>query len=148
MAFQSLNSPIKFLGGYMEADKVTPKYAEGDILAEGTFIGSFKNKFNEDKPHIMLRLEDQSRVVVNTAGHLHYMFYGDDSQVGKGDYVRITYQGYELLEKGKMAGKHAHRFEVAIDPDRYDIIKPKQSLEDKKAYIEDQNLSNFDPTKE
>lgn len=80
------------------------------IIAEGTYVGTMPNKFNEDKPSYKIEQEDGSILVVNSAGNLQYRM----GSVKLGQLVQISYLGMEKLTKGKFAGKESHQFDVLV----------------------------------
>jgi hypothetical protein len=144
MAFQEVNQQVKFVGSYVEKGTDKPRFEKGTAIAEGNFIGSYKNNYNEDKPHVMLEQTDGQRVVINSSGKLHYLFFSEQSQLEKGDYVQVVYEGMTKVEKGKMAGKMAHDFKVLKDDER----AKKPTAEKYNNTTDVDTLDNFDPSEQ
>lgn len=144
MAFVEQNKQIeKFVGAYQtRAGELN--FEKGDILVEGHFIGTFPNKYKPERPHLVFKNGDDEKVCLNTAGKLHYIFFGDESEIVKGDYLQVKYAGRIVLTKGAMAGKESHEFTVLLDADKSIAIEqPKQE----KASVEsNDSLDSFDPS--
>ena len=96
------------------------KYSEceaGQVLAEGTYLGSREDQFG--KPAHMIKAGDGSIQILNSSGHLNYQLA---NLVQVGDYIRVTYAGTTLLEGEKYKkykNKESHQFEVEVDSDRH-----------------------------
>ena len=95
---------------------VTPpkyfKYAElnkGDVLIEeGKYLQTKEGKFG---PQHYFEEKDGSKVCLNSAGQLNYLI---DDNLYAGRACKIVYAGKVLLEKGAMAGKEAHNFDLYL----------------------------------
>lgn len=91
------------------------RYADckkGDVLVEGTYIGTVPNQYNKDKPNYeFAQSNGEANLVLNSAGKLNYLM---DNFVTEGDVVQISYLGKSKVEKGPMKGKDAHDFEVLV----------------------------------
>jgi len=82
---------------------------EGQILAEGNYMGTIDGKYG---PQHLVRKADGDEVVVNNSGHLDYLI---KTNIEKGDFIQIRYDGKTELTKGKYAGKLSHQFIVLKD---------------------------------
>ena len=80
---------------------------EGEFL-QGTFLEAVPNRYEESKFDYKFEKEDGGITIVNHAGSLAY----EMQYINPGDYCQLLYKGKEKIEKGKMKGKEAHRFEV------------------------------------
>lgn len=80
------------------------------VIAEGVFVGTMPNKYNEAKPSYKIEQDDGSIIVVNSAGNLQHRM----AAVKQGQLVQISYNGMSKILKGKMAGKDSHQFEVLV----------------------------------
>jgi len=110
---------------------VTPpkyfKYAEmnkGDTLVEqGKYLETKEGRFG---PQHYFEEQDGQRICLNSAGQLNYLI---DDHLYAGRECKIVYAGKVLLEKGAMAGKEAHNFDLYLDqskPSATTIEEPTQ----------------------
>lgn len=114
-------TPTKQLSGKPMKFRGWSDYDTGDVII-CTYVKSTPNKFNESKPNHVVEiveafLKDKkvqkewtegTHVCLNTAGMLDKAL----SDISAGDMIQITYNGLNAIEKGKMAGKDAHSFDV------------------------------------
>lgn len=110
---QLSGKPMKFRGW--------DEYSIGDILIV-KYVKTTPNKFNVTKPnHVVEIIEtflkdkkvqkewtEGTHVCLNTMGMLDKAL----DEIVTGTIVQITYNGKNMIEKGKMAGKEAHAVEV------------------------------------
>lgn len=108
------------------------KYSEcnkGDRLVDsGVYVGSEEGKFGIQ--HLFKIKKGAEVTCLNSAGHLNYLL---EEHCEPGDLVNIDYGGKELLTKGAMKGKEAHRFSLEIDDQKHsEAVKasPKLTLTD------------------
>jgi hypothetical protein len=105
------------------------KYSEmnkGDVFFErAKFLGSTQGKYGI--VHKFISLDDQQEHVLNSSGKLNYLV---DSFLTEGSVCKIVYNGKQTLEKGKMAGKEAHDFELYIERTAPLVAAKAQSLDD------------------
>jgi hypothetical protein len=119
----------------LDLTKVYHKYAEktkGEVIVEGFFIGSTQGTYGIQHN---FRTLDGKLHVLNSAGHLNYAV----EQLTVGNFCQIRYDGEIRLTKGPMAGKNAHQFLVAVDPDR------KMGVDPTPVPIEEPKPDNDDP---
>lgn len=102
---------------YIKAKELAEKGVTGAV-AEGIFVGTTPNQFNEAKPNIKLESleanEDGTRnvTIINAAGNLNYRM--KDVEVGTP--VQIHYLGQEKIKSENKAinGKMSHQFSVLV----------------------------------
>ena len=80
------------------------KLEKPGVLLEATFVEALPNAFDNGKL-------DYKFIILNGAGNLGYQM----ERVNAGDFVQISYEGKNKIEKGKMEGRMAHSFKVRID---------------------------------
>jgi len=102
MAFVKVSGARKYFK-YSECEKGQK------LVDQGTFIGSEEGKFGVQH---LFKGKDGSTTVLNSAGHLNWLL---DEHVNTNDLVNVYYEGKEMLLKGPMKGKEAHRFELEVD---------------------------------
>lgn len=90
---------------------------EGQVLAEGTYMGQIDGKFG---PQHLVRKSEGGEVVLNSSGHLNYLL---ESHVQKGDYIQVKYAGTAILEKGRFEGKESHQFVVLKDDSKESSVR-------------------------
>ena len=84
---------------------------KGDILInEGTYQGTKEGRFGPQ--HFFEEVEDGERKCLNSSGQLNYLV---EEHLVVGKKCKIAYAGKILLEKGAMAGKEAHQFDLYTD---------------------------------
>jgi hypothetical protein len=89
------------------------KLVDSDInttLAEGTFVGTLKNNYDDTKLDYKIEAADGSATVINGAGNLARQMSG----VSVGTLIQVNYLGKQEIRKGKMKGKMSHNFEVLV----------------------------------
>lgn len=89
------------------------KYAECSkgqkLIAAGLYVGPEEGKFGIN--HIF-RQDDGQVVSLNSSGHLNWLM---ESHTTPGKTIcNVYYDGKEVLQKGAMKGKEAHRFELEV----------------------------------
>jgi len=109
---------------------------EGDVLVpKGEYIGSGTDKFGNPN-HDFRDLDSGEITCLNSAGGLNKTI---EQNIAEGDICRIIYKGMMTLEKGPMAGKDCHTFEVlkskgtklsTADASKAKAKKSKVSLDD------------------
>lgn len=99
--FQEIGGASKYVN---IAPKGVPAFNKGDTIIEGVFTRTFKGKFGLQ--HEFKVANDL--VVVNGFGHLDYKM----KTVVPNSLVRVTYEGKEVLAKGKYAGTASHQCKV------------------------------------
>lgn len=106
MAFKKKNVDIK----YLKFNECNP----GDVIAEGIYEKQGESNYGINHH---FRTDENYIQVLNSSGHLNYLL---NEYAVFGDYCRVTYEGMEVLEKGKMKGREAHKFSLEIDDDKFD----------------------------
>jgi hypothetical protein len=91
--------------------------SKGDVVAEGWIEGFSPNTFNAAKRDVSIRERDGSVVKVNSCGSLEYKLKEAKPAIAIGDYVKIVYEGEQVMEKGSFKGKSAHTVKVFRDAD-------------------------------
>jgi len=100
------------------------KYTECEkgqkLVSAGVYVGPEEGKFGTN--HIF-RQDDGQVVSLNSSGHLNWLL---ENYATPGRTVcNVIYGGKEVLQKGSMKGKEAHRFELEIkEPEAMDASKP------------------------
>jgi len=104
---------------------------EGQVIAEGEYIGRSDNKFG--KQNFDFKGKDGKITCLNHAGGLAYTM---ENNVVEGDYVRVTYAGKTMLTSGDFKGKEVHNFDVevaeipkAVETKKIDTAKIKEVQE-------------------
>lgn len=110
MAFQEVAGAKSFV----KANGMNP----GDVMVTGWFVGERPSKFGGKD--FEFETEDGKHIVVNKSGQLVYAM----QFVEKGDFVRVTYVGKNILDKGTFKGREAHQFKVEKDPGRRRAVSP------------------------
>ncbi len=87
------------------------KLEKPGILLEATFVESLPNAFDNNKLDYKFSADKGKTIILNGAGNLGYQM----ERVNAGDFVQISYEGKNKIEKGKMEGRMAHSFKVRID---------------------------------
>lgn len=87
----------------------TKNLKKGDAI-EGTLDGHMENKFKADRPHFKIVLDNGDVVVVNNVGNLNFKM----KNVKVGDYVRVVYEGQDIMQKGAFKGKPVNIFDVLV----------------------------------
>ena len=114
-------TPTKQLSGKPMKFRGWSDYSTGDVLI-CKYVKTAPNKFNDAKPNHVVEIveaflkdkkvqkewSEGTHVCLNTAGMLDKAL----SNVCAGEMIQITYNGSQTIEKGKMAGKDAHSFDV------------------------------------
>ncbi len=103
MAFERLGGPKTFIN--------LKEHSAGDVLLEGIFTHTYQGMYGDN---YQFRCEPQGDVVIGSVGHLKYCM----KEVNQGDYIRLIYNGREILTKGAFKGKSAHTFELLRDPEK------------------------------
>jgi len=80
------------------------------VILEGTFEGTLASKFDEGKNDYKFMTESGETVIVNHSGSLAYQI----EKINIGDYVQLSYEGKKEITKGKLKGKSAHQFKLAV----------------------------------
>jgi hypothetical protein len=106
MAFKKKNVDLK----YLKFKYCTP----GEIIAEGVYERQGESNYGINHH---FRTEENYVQVLNSSGHLNWLL---NEYAVFGDFCRVTYEGSEILEKGKMKGREAHKFSLEIDDDKFD----------------------------
>lgn len=113
MTFQDVSTSdrtyIKYSEENAEGQRI-PLFDKGAVLAEGTYLGVLTTDYGDS---FEMRNKDGSSTVLNGAGHLASLM----KRVVIGDYLRVTYDGQAIIEKGSAKGKKAHRFKIERDAD-------------------------------
>lgn len=113
------NSGTKFVkpDGASEGQQLTfikpaelSKAGKTGIIAEGLYVGTMPNQFDENKPSYKIEQEDGSVIVLNSGGNLKSRM----SSIETGTLVQISYNGMSKMTKGKFAGKDVHQFDVLV----------------------------------
>lgn len=100
------------------------KYAEsnkGDVLVDGIYVESKEGRYGIQ--HVF-EAEDGQRTVLNSSGQLNYLV---DSYLVEGQRCKVVYDGKVTLEKGAMAGKQAHQFNLFRDKAVSKAVNPAGS---------------------
>lgn len=105
MAFQEVGGLNKF--------RPYDKMSVGEVIAEGWYEGTVRSTFDHD--NYLIREANGEVVEVNYCGHLAHKW--EKCKILVGDYVKLVYQGSEILEKGKFKGKMSHHVQLLRDPD-------------------------------
>jgi hypothetical protein len=113
MALKKVNTKMTFVN--------YEKFSKGDILAEGYYLGTQEGNYGRN--HV-IKAEDGETLILNSAGQLNFLLA---SQVSLGDYIRVDYDGKEILKTGRMKGKEAHSFVLLIDSDKKIAVESQQS---------------------
>lgn len=83
--------------------------SEGDgILTAATYLGTEQGKYGIE--HIFE--QDDAVHVLNSAGHLNKLV---EKYLNPGQRCNLTYAGRITLDKGPMAGKDCHTFEMEVE---------------------------------
>lgn len=104
MEFRSVGGPKKYV-----------KYSEctqGDVLALGTYKGRGPTD-NFGKQGFEFESEDGVVTSLNHCGSLERKIEVDGA-IAVGQTAKVVYAGKILLEKGPMAGKEAHTFDLFV----------------------------------
>jgi hypothetical protein len=88
------------------------------VIAEGIFVGTLPNQFDENKPNIKIELakpdaSGNKEVIINAAGNLNTRF----RDVSVGTPVQVHYLGMEKItgsKNPKVNGKMSHQFKVLL----------------------------------
>lgn len=115
MSFQEVGGPINYV-----------KYSEskpGDVLVEGWFIDTKPGLYGNQYYFID---ECGKTTVLNKSGQLDYQM---SHSINKEDFLRITYAGKIILEKGPMKGKESNQFKIERDPTRAGRVQRPQMEE-------------------
>lgn len=104
MAFQEVGSGSYKYVKYTECQ-------EGEVIAEGHYKGTKQGQFGIQ--HLIKA--DGTTVVLNSAGALNKTLEND---VSKGDYVRVTFLGKDVVKSGKFKNKEFNNFKIEVDPSR------------------------------
>lgn len=80
------------------------------VILEGTYEGAIESKFDEEKMDFKFMTDEGKTVIVNHSGSLAYQI----NKIKVGDYVQLSYLGKKEITKGKLKGKSAHQFELAV----------------------------------
>lgn len=108
-----------------------PKCEDGDVLIEGKYVKSEEGKFGIQ--HFFMS-EDGQTVCLNKAGMLDKFV---ENSLWPGRKCRITYTGKHEIEKGAYAGKEAHTFLFAVDPNENPIFEPEKDQKLKTVSLDD-----------
>lgn len=84
---------------------------KGQVMAEGWYCTPLETKFGITH---MIRTEHGGMIGVNSFGHLDYAL----KAIKEGDFIRITYDGKDVIKTGEWKNVAAHRCIVAIDRSR------------------------------
>lgn len=103
------------------------KYSECDkgqkLVSAGLYVGPEEGKFGIN--HVF-KQEDGQTISLNSAGHLNWLLE-DNTTAGK-TVCNVYYDGKEMLTKGAMKGKEAHRFELEVrEPQTHVVSKVKDT---------------------
>lgn len=115
MGFQEVGGASK----YYKYNECKP----GQILVEGWFTGIQNGKFGNQYHFVTPSGES---VVLNKAGQLDHVF---TKVCEVDDFVRVTYDGKKILEKGDFKGKEVNQFKVERDPSRKGRNNQPQPME-------------------
>lgn len=75
-------------------------------IVEGRYVGEVVNQF--EGVDYKFELDNGDTVILNGCGSLKYKL----SAIDPGSYLKIDYNGMQVIESGKMKGKKAHSFTV------------------------------------
>lgn len=99
---------FKTVGGARQYYKYS-ECNEGDMLINnGKYLGSEQGKFGVQH---LFEVEGVTHVL-NSAGQLNYLV---EKHLSPNQRCNVTYKGTITLEKGPMAGKDSHQFEMQVD---------------------------------
>ena len=99
-------SGLKFI-----SPKALAEAGETGTVLEGTYQTKVANKFGTEDYKFVT--EGGETVIVNRCGSLDYQM----KSISEGEFVQLNYNGKIVLEKGPMAGKESHTFEVLVASD-------------------------------
>lgn len=89
------------------------KMSIGETVAEGWYEGPTAGKFGTN---YLVREADGTLVEVNGCGHLKFKI--EKSKILLGDFIKIVYDGKDVLARGKFKGKDTHNVKLFRDPER------------------------------
>lgn len=99
---------FKTVGGARQYYKYSEMNAGDVIIDNGKYLGSEQGKYGVQH----LFEVDSMTHVLNSSGQLNYLV---EKYLSPGQRCNVTYQGKIVLEKGPMAGKDSHQFEMQVD---------------------------------
>lgn len=112
MGFQKVAGARKYFK-YRECEKGQK------LIHEGLYVGPEEGKFGIQ--HVFrLRGGSKDTVVLNSAGHLNWLLE-NYATPGK-TFCNVFYDGKNLLERGAMKGKEAHRFELEVETESGAVV--------------------------
>lgn len=156
MAFEKVSTKRVFVGGYQDKKTEKPQFKKGEILIEGHYTkeGISIYKGIEKPIHIfksgidktIVRLIDKKEVaykkgemvVLNGTGLLNYNLRNDFEL---GTYMRILYQGQDVIQKKGEDDSLSHQFSYEVDPDKSMTVTPSK---DEAAVDENDEVSLSD----
>lgn len=101
MAFRKVDGARK----YFKYNECSP----GQRLVEnGEYLGTEEGTYGIQH----LFKTDSGVTVLNSSGHLNWML---EKHVTVGQRVNVDYAGSDVLQKGPMTGKRAHKFDLEVD---------------------------------
>lgn len=107
---------FKTVGGARQYYKYS-ECNEGDMLINnGKYLGSEQGKFGIQH---LFEVEGVTHVL-NSAGQLNYLV---EKHLSPNQRCNVIYKGTITLEKGPMAGKDSHQFEMQVD-DGFEAVAP------------------------
>lgn len=105
MAFETISTQKKY---FKLAD-----CTKGEVLTEGHFLReTVSQRFNTRQFEFR---DVKQGIVVLGGGSLAAAI---DAGVNLGDYVRVTYNGMEVIQSGNFKGSQSHQFIVEVDKER------------------------------
>lgn len=84
--------------------------ADVGTLAEGIYLGSVTNNYDDTKLDYKIEQADGSVRLINSAGNLTYQM----NNIEVGQLIQVNYMGRQEIKKGPKKGKEAHTFEVLV----------------------------------
>lgn len=93
---------------------IRPKQLADDgitgVVAEGIYEGPTPNTFEPSRSDYKIIDDAGNTTILNSNGSLNSQM----AKVEVGSYVRISYNGMQLVTKGKLKGKNVHNFSVEV----------------------------------
>ena len=112
-------------------------FSKNDVICEGTWIKNSEDNYGKSNFHLVSKDKD-CVYILNSSGHLNHIM---KEEVSLGDFIRVTYDGTYVLEKGKYKGTECHQFIVERDPELSTTITKKDvKLEEDVSDDEDLSL--------